>query len=67
LVAPYYYGRGDVVIQTKSLRERKGSSMYYHTQSIGPDESALRAAFKKCGEIAQGVGAHSDEICHSFR
>ncbi len=30
--------------------------MYFHTDSVGPDENALRTAFKKCGEIAQKKG-----------
>jgi len=30
--------------------------MYYHTRSVGPDVDALKAAFKKCGEIAKNNG-----------
>lgn len=30
--------------------------MYCHTRSVGPDHEALKAAFKKCGEIAQNNG-----------
>lgn len=30
--------------------------MYYHARSVGPDVDALKAAFKKCGEIAKKNG-----------
>jgi hypothetical protein len=30
--------------------------MFYHTRSIGPDMEALKAGFKKCGELAQRHG-----------
>lgn len=30
--------------------------MYYHTNSMGPDIDALKAGFKKCGDLAQKRG-----------